>query len=180
MKEGDYLNEIIKNTVEREGGYVNHSADKGGPTRYGITESVARKNGYNGDMRDFPLEKAVEIYKSRYWDSIQLDKFDDERVQELIFDAGVNHGTKWGIRLAQRAYNTLNKQVIAEDGIVGPRTINAINSYSHKYYGKEPLLQAMIYVRAEYYRSIVEYNNSQKSFIVGWYHRLEQLRKKVL
>ena len=173
------MNEIITRTVEREGGYVNHSADKGGATNFGITESVARGNGYQGDMKDLPLEKAVEIYKSRYWHKL-YNEIEDERIQELIFDAGVNHGNRWGVRLAQRAYNTLNKDTITEDGIIGPQTVNALNNYSHRSYGKKPLLQAMLYVRAEYYRSIVNHNDSQKVFIVGWYHRLEELRKQVL
>ena len=28
---------LVEALIEREGGYVNHPADKGGPTRYGIT-----------------------------------------------------------------------------------------------------------------------------------------------
>ena len=36
-----YLDELIK----REGGYVNNPADRGGATKYGITEAVARANG---------------------------------------------------------------------------------------------------------------------------------------
>lgn len=34
-----YLDDLIK----REGGYVNNPADRGGATKYGITEAVARK-----------------------------------------------------------------------------------------------------------------------------------------
>ena len=49
-----YLDELIK----REGGYVNNPADRGGATKYGITEAVARANGFKGNMRDF-LAKAI-------------------------------------------------------------------------------------------------------------------------
>ncbi len=46
----EYLDELIK----REGGYVNNQVDKGGVTKYGITEAVARKKGYKGNMKDLP------------------------------------------------------------------------------------------------------------------------------
>lgn len=55
-----YLDELIK----REGGYVNNPADRGSATKYGITEAVARANGFKGNMRDLPLDVAKAIYKS--------------------------------------------------------------------------------------------------------------------
>jgi len=175
MKEGDYLNEIIKNTVEREGGYVNHSADKGGPTRYGITESVARKNGYNGDMKKLPLVFAVEVYKKQYWDSIRLDEIDDEIMREFIFDAAVNHGTSWAVRFAQRAYNTLNKQTIAEDGKIGPQTISALNEYQYK----QDLNFWYLTIRGRYFYDIIDNDSSQKTFARGWGRRLQELMEKI-
>ena len=39
------VDRMIDELIEREGDYVNHPADKGGPTRYGITEGVARAHG---------------------------------------------------------------------------------------------------------------------------------------
>lgn len=44
-----------------EGGFVDHPKDPGGSTRYGITQRVARANGYEGDMRNFPLAEAKRI-----------------------------------------------------------------------------------------------------------------------
>lgn len=55
----EYLEELIKH----EGGYVNNPADRGGATKYGITEAVARANGFKGNMRDLPLDVAKAIYK---------------------------------------------------------------------------------------------------------------------
>ena len=49
---------LIDELIEREGGYVNHPADKGGPTRFGITEAVARAHGYRGAMAELPRDEA--------------------------------------------------------------------------------------------------------------------------
>ena len=53
------VDELIDDVIGREGGYSNHPADRGGPTRWGITEAVARAHGFAGDMRDFPREDAA-------------------------------------------------------------------------------------------------------------------------
>lgn len=55
-----YLDELIK----REGGYVNNLADRGGATKYGITEAVARANGFKGNMRDLPLKLQRQFIES--------------------------------------------------------------------------------------------------------------------
>ena len=33
----NHIDKILNDIIEREGGFVNHPADKGGPTKYGIT-----------------------------------------------------------------------------------------------------------------------------------------------
>lgn len=64
-----YLEELIK----REGGYVNNPADRGGATKYGITQAVARENGWNGNMKDLPLEFAkVFIKNNTGWNRVLI------------------------------------------------------------------------------------------------------------
>ena len=41
VKEELSVDGMIDALIDREGGYVNHPADKGGPTCFGITEAVA-------------------------------------------------------------------------------------------------------------------------------------------
>ena len=36
------IDALIDAVIDREGGYVNHPADRGVPTRWGVTEAVAR------------------------------------------------------------------------------------------------------------------------------------------
>ena len=52
---------LVERVIDREGGYVNNAADKGGPTNFGITEAVARAQGYRGSMRSLRREEAVDI-----------------------------------------------------------------------------------------------------------------------
>ena len=61
------VDRLIDALIEREGGYVDHPADKGGPTCFGITEAVARAHGYRGAMRQLPREEAAAIYRRLYW-----------------------------------------------------------------------------------------------------------------
>lgn len=95
-----------------EGGYVNNPADHGGPTNWGITESVARAHGYTGDMRDLSRVFAKQIYKEAYWDALGDDVHPAIKFQ--AFDFAVNAGVSTAIRKLQAAID------VADDGIWGP------------------------------------------------------------
>ena len=47
MEDDQGIEHLLDALIEREGGYVNHRADRGGPTRYGITEAVARADTWS-------------------------------------------------------------------------------------------------------------------------------------
>lgn len=55
--------EIFASILSREGGYVDHPDDRGGPTHWGITLTTARANGYMGDMRNLTRNQALKILR---------------------------------------------------------------------------------------------------------------------
>lgn len=107
-----------------EGGYVNHPDDPGGATRWGITARVALKNGYTGDMRDFPVEQAKCIAKAMYWDAVRADDL-PAAIRFDVFDAAYNHGPKQAVCFLQRAVGATGLTV---DGVVGPMTLQRVRA----------------------------------------------------
>lgn len=102
-----------------EGGYVDNPADPGGATRYGVTESVSRANGYTGPMREFPIEMARQIYRRKYWDAVRADDCPPE-VRFDLFDAAVNSGPFQAVKWLQLAVG------VTDDGQIGPKTMLAM------------------------------------------------------
>lgn len=113
------FDQAFERLIAHEGGYVNHPADPGGETNWGITKRVAMESGYGGPMRDLTRAQAKAIYKTAYWDRAKADQYDGA-IGFQLFDAAVNHGVGQGIRFLQRAVG------VADDGIVGPVTLRAV------------------------------------------------------
>lgn len=112
------FDEAFTRLLGHEGGYVDHPSDPGGATRWGVTERVARAGGYTGDMRDFPVELARDIYRREYWAPIRADEL-PEAVRYDVFDAAVNSGTRQAALWLQRACGA------SPDGVIGALTIAA-------------------------------------------------------
>lgn len=111
MDEGLRVGQLIDALIEREGGYVNHPADRGGATCFGITEAVARAHGYGGPMRDLPRREAVAIYRRLYWLRPRFDQVATRapRLAAELFDTGANMGPAVGATFLQRALTALNR-----------------------------------------------------------------------
>lgn len=113
--------------MTHEGGFTNRlfSDDPGGATMYGVTERVARSNGYVLPMKDMPLQVAKDIYKKQYWDVCQCDAIPDA-LRYPMFDAAVNSGTSQAIKWLQSAIG------VKADGILGPITRQSVNMSSQQ------------------------------------------------
>jgi len=105
------VDELIDELIEREGGFVSHPADRGGPTRYGITEAVARAHGYAGAMNQLPRDEAAAIYRRLYWLRPRFDQVAERapRVAAELFDTGANMGPAVAATFLQRALTALNR-----------------------------------------------------------------------
>ncbi len=130
------IDDLIDELIEREGGYVNHPADRGGPTRFGITDAVARAHGYGGAMAELPRDEAAAIYRRLYWLRPRFDQVAERcpRVAAELFDTGVNMGPAVATTFLQRALTALNRggkdfPDLIPDGRVGPATLAALDAF---------------------------------------------------
>src|SRR3712207_4155846 len=99
------VDQLIDEVIGREGGYSDNPADRGGATRWGVTERVARAHGYAGDMRSYPREEAVRVYRRLYWMRPGFDRVAEAapKVAAELFDTGVNMGPEIAVGFLQRA-----------------------------------------------------------------------------
>lgn len=162
----------LEHTLGVEGGFSNDKFDRGGATRFGITEAVARANGYQGPMDQLPPEWATRIYKSQYWDTLRLDQIADvsERLAFEMFDTGVNMGIGRSGTFLQRALNALGSSEIKSDGVIGPMTMASLKAFlAHRGRdGETVLLRMLNALQATRYIEICEADQTQKRFIYGW------------
>ena len=171
------IEKLIDGILDREGGYVDHASDRGGPTCWGITEAVARANGYNGDMRAMPQGFAREVYRKRYWLEPGFDRVarHSETLAEELADTGVNMGPSTAGKFLQRALNVLNLEAkvfpdLAVDGKIGPGTLTALAAYlKHRgRSGELVLMTAVNCLQGARYIEIAEARQSQEAFVYGW------------
>lgn len=169
---------LVEALIDREGGYVANPADKGGPTCFGITEAVARANGYRGAMRDLPREEAAEIYKRIYWLRPRFDEVAarSERIAAELFDTGANMGPAVAVTFLQRTLTALNRNGgdypdLVPDGRVGPNTLAALDAFlalRGKNSGETVLLRALEALQGERYLRLAERRPANEAFLYGW------------
>lgn len=169
--------QIFDGIVGREGGFVDDPNDRGGATRWGITEKVARAHGYQGDMRDLPRETALAILDADYWTGPRFDKIHaiSPRIAEELCDTGVNMGPSVPVSMLQRWLNAFNQQGsiypdMVVDGQIGPRTLSALKLFLAKRdeEGETVLLIALNCSQGQRYLELAEQRAENESFVYGW------------
>ena len=172
------IDALIDGLIEREGGYANHPADRGGPTRFGITQAVARAHGFAGPMQFLPREEAAGIYRRLYWLRPKFDQIAARapRLAAELFDTGVNMGPAVAATFLQRALTALNRNGkdfadLVPDGRIGPRTLGALDAYFDargKRGGETVLLRALEALQGERYLRLAERRPANEAFLYGW------------
>lgn len=172
------IQDIISGVIERERGYTDNPNDPGGPTNWGITEAVARANGWMGLMRDLPRSIAEGIYLRRY---VTTPGFNfiaavNMRIAEELIDTGVNCGPAIPGPWLQRALNLFNRQGvdyadISVDGSIGPATVGALRAFLTKrgIDGETVMLRALNSMQGARYVQLGEANTKLEDFEFGWF-----------
>ena len=154
--------------LESEGGYVDHPADPGGRTNLGVTQAtwenwIGRKSDEK-EMRSLTKEKVEPLYKRKYWDACKCDEL-PAGVDYLVFDFAVNAG-------AGRSAKTLQNVVGANaDGVIGPKTIQSVMTYS-----KNQLIDRFSEAKMKFYESLPTF----AVFGKGWTNRVNKTKEQAL
>jgi len=145
----------LAKTLSKEGVYGNNPDDTGGETYKGI----ARKKHPNWEgwviidknkgRSSFPacIEQELQpyvktFYLANFWNPMKLEQVIDEKKASSLFDFGVNAGAAAAITLAQKVVGEIT------DGIIGPKTIVAINAMDRRLFLAEfTLAKITKYVR---------------------------------
>lgn len=174
------VEQIINGIIAREGGYINHPDDAGGPTNYGITLRLYKKYKPSATVQELKVltkAQAYQIYESEFYRNTKIDKLNQfsQKLTEEVLDTAVNMGPGTAIRFLQRTLNALNMKGqlysdIDTDGGLGDRTIQALQGfYGHRgQAGDQVLLKALNCLQAVRYIELAEANMANESFLYGW------------
>ncbi len=157
-----------------EGGFVDDPVDRGGATNKGVTIATWRQVGYDkdgdgdidvDDLRLLTQDDAIKrVLKPHYWDRWRADEIRSQSVANILVDWVWGSGAH-GIKIPQRVLG------VVADGIVGPKTLAALNAQDPRAFFDKIKVE-----REAFLRRIVQNNHSQNRFLKGWLNRLNDLK----
>jgi lysozyme family protein len=179
-----------KITGLNEGGYANDPDDRGGETYAGIARnfwpkwlgwkyidqykvdyakaksqnrtklSLAQWINASAKVKTEPIEELVnEFYRVNFWELNRLGDFKCQQLANTVYDFGVNSGKGRAAKYIQDVAG------VNTDGVIGRKTIDAINSRDC-----ETIYNAFNAKREKFYRDIAV--GSQAKFLRSWLSRL--------
>lgn len=163
-----------------EGGYANNPNDRGGETYAGIARVHHPKwNGWaivdkykQSQHSSKALNKVLQgnsevgewvevFYRVNFWNPIMGDAILNQLTADNIMDFAVNSGVSRAVKYAQRIVGAV------EDGVMGPKTIRAINANVDSFVTKYKA------ARLDFLKKIVARDNTQSEFMKGWTSRVQ-------
>lgn len=158
----------------RKTGFANDPYDLGGATMIGVTldtfTAYCRRKGYPRPtverLRSISYPQWLDILKTLYWDRWKADQIRSQSVAEILVDWVWASG-KYGITIPQRVLG------VAADGIVGARTLAAVNARS-----PQMLFADLMAERKAYIERICAARPANNKFKKGWLNRLNALSFK--
>ena len=159
---------IIDAIIAREGDFVDHPADRGGATRWGVTQATLSESlgrpATVFDVRALVKSDAAAIYRKRYLQDTGIWKIPNPELRAVVLDAAVNHGPATAIRMLQHVL------YLDDDGVIGQVTLAAI-----PHLDPWKLIAAYTGRRCKMYGGIVANDASQRIFAAGWFNRIADL-----
>lgn len=170
---------IIDEIIEREGRkFTNLPADKGGPTKFGVTQKTLawyRKEPVSPkEVEELSEDEARAIYQELFIDKSPFINL-RPAIRDMLIDWSVTSGTDDPTVAIQNLLNEHGQQIKA-DGIFGPKTNEAFASFLSNW-GEAYAYNKLIDARVVFYANLVVKDSSQLVFLRGWIKRALSFRK---
>lgn len=158
----------------RKSGFANDKDDAGGATMVGVTiGTYAQYRRLRGlpspsvnQLRAMTYGEWRDILKTMYWDRWRADRIVSQDIAEMLVDWVWASG-KYGIMIPQKVLG------VAADGVVGQRTLAAVNE------ADETVLFARLRAeRVAYVERICVSRPANKKFRNGWLRRINAIKLK--
>lgn len=150
-----------------EGGFGNDKDDLGGATFKGVTigtfRAVFGKDKTVADLKRMTEAQWDTVFKKHFWDRWKADEIQNQRVANILVDWLWTSGA-YGIRIPQDVLG------VSTDGIVGSKTIAAVNGQDA---GK--FADRLIKERLAYIDRICRSRPQNRKFRRGWINRINGL-----
>lgn len=165
--------ELLAPFIQRwEGGFVNDPDDLGGATNKGITivtyEAYCRKKGYPKPtverLKKLSDKEWIEILKTMYWDRWKANEINNQSIANILVDWVWASGVH-GIKIPQRIL------CVKDDGIVGIKTLSALNDYPNS----RELWDKIKEARIKFIDDICRSRPTNNKFKKGWLNRINSL-----
>jgi lysozyme family protein len=157
---------IIKKILKWEGGYAGN-IDGATCTMKGVTLATYRrffgKEKTCKDLKEITQAEWDYIFKKGFWERWKADDIENQSIAELLVDWCWSSGV-WGIKFPQRVLG------VKDDGIVGPKTLAAINDYEDQ----EELFNKLWNRRKKHFQDIAK--GGKAKFLGGWLNRLNDFK----
>jgi lysozyme family protein len=155
-----------------EGGKCEDAHDPGGRTNKGITQATfnayLRSRGEpQKDVFEITDVEVEEIYQTRYWDVVQGDKL-PTGLDLVVFDGAVNSGPGQSGKWLQQALTAEGHLDAAIDGLIGTKTLQAIEDAA----GDAATLEALIGAYCSRRLATLQHLTTWKYFGPGWHARI--------
>lgn len=163
------IKKLAPKIAKWEGGFVNHKYDRGGATNKGVTMATFKQYRKANklpvpsvdDLKNISDTEWMDVLKTYYWNRWRADEITNQSIANLLVDWLWGSGV-YGIKYPQQVLG------VVVDGIVGKKTLDAINNYLDQ----EELFYKLWNRRKQHFEGIVRNNPTQKVFLKGWLNRL--------
>lgn len=158
---------LIPTVLKYEGGYAGNIDGKI-CTMKGVTLDIYRK--YFGrqktckELRGISNAEWEYIFKEGFWDRWKADEINNQSIANLLVDWCWTSGI-YGIKYPQRILG------VKDDGIVGDKTIAAVNNYPNQ----KELFDKLWNRRKKHFEDIAKTHNRAK-FLNGWIRRISAFK----